>query len=343
MDLDRLDQYGEVDPAEALADVEHAAGQWSGAPRPAPLDLTDVDAVVVTGVGGSGICADVVAAIGNAGFPLPIVVHKTYGLPAFVGPRSLVVAVSCSGDTEETCSAADEAVRRGARLMIVAGGGRLAALGHEQGEPWVPVARDCQPRHSLGLLAVPVLAALGLDGGLDEAVAVQRDIRAACGREVPIARNPAKQLGSRIAMAGAAVVHGARPLAAVAAYRLKCQLNENAELPSFFGELPEVAHNEIVGWDAPHPMAKSAVMVMLRDAAGEHPRGAHRADLLTGLVADRFADVAEMSAQGTGSLARLASLLLFADLTSVYAAYALDRDPSPIALIDRLKRAMERG
>lgn len=341
MDLDRPDRFHEVDPADALGDVEDAAGQWSRASRPAPLDLTGVDTVVVTGVGGSGICADVVAAVAADRLPIPLVVHKTYGLPAFVGPRSLVVAVSCSGDTAETLSAAQEAIRRGARLLAVAGGGRLGALGQEQGRPWVQVARRCQPRHSLGLLAVPVLAALGLDDGLDEALAVQRRVRAACGRDVAQADNPAKQLGSRIAAAGAAIVHGARPLAAVAAYRLKCQLNENAELPAFFGELPEVTHNEVVGWDAPHPLAKAAVLVTLRDPAGEHPRAAQRTDLLTDLVADRFADVATLTAEGDGPLARLASLLLLADLTSVYAAYAVDRDPTPIGLIDRLKHEMD--
>lgn len=342
MDLDRADRFREVDPADALADVEDAAGQWSRAPRPAPLDLTATDAVVVTGVGGSGICADVVAAVASDRLELPVVVHKGYGLPAFVGSRSVVVAVSCSGDTEETLSAAEEAVRRGARLLVVAGGGQLGALGEAQGEPWVHVPRDSQPRHSLGSLAVPVLAALGLDEGLDEALAVQREVRELCGRQVPLAANPAKQLGTQIAQAGAAVVHGARPLAAVAAYRLKCQLNENAELPAFFGELPEVTHNEVVGWGEPHPLAKGAVLVVLRDPHGEHPRTARRVDLLSELVGERFAHVAELTAWGRGPLARLTSLLLLADLTSVYAAYALDRDPTPIRLIDRLKHEMAR-
>lgn len=342
MDLDRPDRFRGLDPADALADVEDACGQWSSAPRPAALDLTGADAVVVTGVGGSGICADVVGAVAADRLQVPVVVHKSYGLPAFVGVRSVVVAVSCSGDTEETLSAAEEAVRRGARLLVVAGGGRLGALGQAQGEPWVRVASTCQPRHSLGLLAVPVLAALGLDEGLDEALAIQRRVGDTCGRGVPLADNPAKQLGARIAEAGAAIVHGARPLAAVAAYRLKCQLNENAELPAFFGELPEVTHNEVVGWDQPHSLAKSAALVVFRDPSGEHPRAARRADLLTELIADRFSGVTVVAAQGSSPLARLASLLLLADLASVYAAYALDRDPSPIRLIERLKQEMAR-
>lgn len=343
MDLDRPERYGEIDTADALADVEASASQWSRAPRSEPLALDGVDALVVTGVGGSGICADVVAAIAADRLAIPVIVHKDYGLPGHVGPGSVVVAVSCSGDTEETISGAEVALARGARLLAITGGGRLAAICDDRGQPWVPVPRICQPRHSLGALAVPVLSALGLDTDLDEVFDVQRRTVAACGRSVPTADNPAKQLGRRIGEAGVAVVHGSRPLAAVAAYRLKCQLNENAELPAFFGALPEATHNEIVGWQEPSGLAKSSTLVFLRDPQSEDPRTSRRIALFTDLVADRFGSVAELTAEGATPLARLASLLLLADLTSIYAALALDRDPTPIALIESLKQEMSRA
>lgn len=340
MDLDQPDRFGEIDPDDALGDVEGTCVQWSHAPRPAPLDLRNVDVVVVTGVGGSGICADVVAGIAAPRLQVPVIVHKTYGLPAHVGERAVVVAASCSGNTEETLSGAEEAFRRRAQLLVVTGGGRLAALAREHAHPWVPVPRDCQPRHSLGALVVPVLAALGLDDDLDEAVAVQRRVAEECGRSVPVAANTAKALAERVARSGVAVVQGARPLASVAAYRLKCQLNENAKLPAFFGELPETTHNELVGWAEPHPLAAASSLVLLRDPISEPPRVSRRIALLHDLLADRLAGVSEVHARGEAPLARLASLLLLADLTSVYTALALDRDPTPIALIDRLKEGM---
>lgn len=340
MDLDRPERYAQVDPADALADVEGSWRQWSEAPRPDRLDLGGVDSVVITGVGGSGICADVVAAIAADRLPVPVVVHKTYGLPAHVGERSVVVAVSCSGATEETLSGAEEALRRGARLLAVTGGGRLVELADAAAQECIPVPRAWQPRHSLGALVVPVLALLGLDTDLGEALDVQRTVAATCGRRVPQVDNPAKRLGARIADAGTAIVQGAHPLAAVAAYRLKCQLNENAEFPAFFGELPEATHNELVGWQEPSALAKSAALVVLRDPAGEHPRVTRRIALLEELVGDRFATVDELVATGEGALPRLASLLLLSDLTSLYAALSLDRDPTPITLIDRLKHEM---
>lgn len=340
MDLDRPEGYSEVDPSDALADVEGAWRQWAQAPRPAPVDMADLDCVVVTGVGGSGICADVVKGIAVDVLAVPVVVHKTYGLPAHVGPRALVVAVSCSGRTEETVDGAEEAIRRGCRLLAVTGGGPLADLCERHGRAHVPVPRHCQPRHSLGAIVVPVLAALGLDADVDAAVAALRDVADACGRHVPQTNNPAKQLGARLAATGSAIVQGARPLAAVAAYRLKCQLNENAGMPAFFGELPEVTHNELVGWDAPNALAKGAALVVIRDPAGEPPRVAQRIGIVLRLVGDRFASVDELHPYGVAPLARLASLLLLADLASVYAALALDQDPTPIALIDRLKGEM---
>lgn len=340
MDLDRPEAYGQVDPADALADVEATAEQWSRAPRPDRLDLAGVNAVVVTGVGGSGISGDLVAALAAERLPVPVLVHKTYGLPAYVDARSVVVAVSCSGETEETMSAAEEALRRRARLLVVAGGGALGRLCGQQGHPYVRVPRQCQPRHSLGSLTVPVLAALGLDDGLEEAMEVQRRLLDTCGRHVPVPDNPAKQLAHQLAHAGHAVVHGAHGLAAAAAYRLKCQLNENAKLPVRFGELPEATHNEIVAWEQPHTVASVAALVLVRDPDGEPPRVRRRIEVLAKLLADRFVGVSEIFPQGRTPLARLASLLLFGDLTSVYTALLLDRDPTPIALIDELKRQM---
>ncbi|HVL99803.1 MAG TPA: bifunctional phosphoglucose/phosphomannose isomerase [Egibacteraceae bacterium] len=342
MDLDQPDRFGAVDPADALGDVEATSVQWAAAPRPPRIDLNGVDSVLVTGVGGSGICADVVAGLAAERLAVPIVVHKTYGLPAHVGNRSLVVAVSCSGNTEETLSGAEEALRRRAGLLVVAGGGRLAELCEDRGHPWVSVPRAWQPRHSLGALAVPVLAALGLDDGLEETLAVQRAVLAACGRDVPCADNPVKRLGARIAEAGIVVVQGARPLASVAAYRLKSQLNENAKVPAFFGELPEVTHNEIVGWQDHPDLWKDTPLVLMRDPQGEHPRMTRRIGHLEDLAADHLDEVVELTAHGGPPLARLASLLMLADLTSIYAALARDCDPTPIALIDRLKEEMSR-
>ncbi|MGH3665170.1 MAG: hypothetical protein ACRDU8_03585, partial [Egibacteraceae bacterium] len=129
MNLDAGTALGDVDPSDALGDVERAADQWRQAqalagPR---LDLGGVDAAVVTGMGGSGISGDVAGALARDVLGVPLVVHKGYGLPAFVGPRTLVAAVTYSGKTEETLDALATAAARGARRWVVTAGADLAA------------------------------------------------------------------------------------------------------------------------------------------------------------------------------------------------------------------------
>lgn len=343
-DLDRHWEFGEIDPADALGDLEASPGQWAAAGEldVRPLDLDGVEHVVLTGMGGSGIAADIVAELGAARSPVPLVVHKGYGLPAYVGARSLVAAVSCSGDTEETRLAAETALERGARVFAVARGGRLGELCHERGLPWARIVTTCPPRHSVGMLVVPVLSALGMAADLPEALKALESVVERCNREVPVHDNPAKQLALRLADGGVPVVYGGQGLGAVAAYRLKCQLNENAKLPAMFGSLPEAGHNEVVGWQEPVPGVAGARggLVLLRDPVGEHPPVGRILDAAAGLLAERFDWRWDLVAEGGAPLARLATLLLIGDFASVYAALALGRDPSPIVPIERLKAAL---
>lgn len=342
MNLDLPELFGQVDAADALGDVEASWRQWEQARARSVPDVPSAGAtvVLVTGMGGSGTAGDVVAALAADRLPVPVVVHKGYGAPAFVGAGTLAVVVSHSGDTEETCSALAAAHGRGARVLAVTGGGRVGAYCDDHGLPWVRVPTSAPPRHSLGWLAMPALAALGLDGGADEAVALLRGLAGQWDRHVPVDANPAKRLALRVAGVGLPVVYGAQGPAAVAARRLENQLNENAKLQASSEVMPELCHNDIVGWQSPAPAP--AGLVCLRDPAGEHPRVARRFAVLDELVGERFRWREQVVARGEAPLARLVSLLSFVDHVSVYAALARDVDPTPIPLIDALKRRLTR-
>lgn len=346
MHLDEVERFAEIDRCDALGDVEAAPQQWSMARLLGPsmsLSLDGIDHIVIAGMGGSGISGDVVAQVADGPLSVPVHVHKGYGLPGFTGRRTLVLAVSHSGETEETLSAFEAARRRGARIFAVTSGGTLGAQCDEAGLPWVKVPVGGQPRHSLGLLVVPLLIALGLDGDFDAIADAQRQVVASCGREVPTVRNPAKALATRLASSVVPVVYGSQGVGAVGAYRLKCQLNENAELPVLWGQVPEVSHNDQAAWRSDPASAASFGVVWVRDAAGEHPRLAERVAATSQLTGDRFAWQAELSAPERGPLAaRLAAVLLTADLVSVYTALALGRDPTPIAGITALKQRLVR-
>jgi glucose/mannose-6-phosphate isomerase len=343
VDLDDPGAYAAVDELDALADVEGTAAQWAHARELAGgirADLEGVTNILVLGMGGSGISGDVVATIAADRLDVPVVVRKGYGLPRWVGPRTLVLAASYSGNTEETLSTVEEVIDRGARLSAVTSGGALAALTEERGLPVVLLPGGRQPRHSLGYLAVPLLTMLGLDDGMDEAIGVLEELGRAWDRHVPTAEHPGKELGGRLGKGGLPVIYGTEGVPALAGLRFACQLNENAKQPGLSAAMPELCHNAIVGWEGPSDLIGRAGLIWLRDPEGEHPRNRRRVELVDDILRERAAWTVELDTRGESLLARLGALLLQVDLVSVYTALARGIDPTPVDSITRLKKEL---
>jgi glucose/mannose-6-phosphate isomerase len=342
--LDDPDLRAATYPSDVLGDVERTPEQWRQAAKRATirLDLDGVEQVVVAGVGGSGVAGDVAAALARDRLRLPVLLCKGYRVPGWVGPGALLVAVSYSGGTEETRAAVHEALTRGARVMVITSGGPLQEIAEAHGLPLVQAPKGAPaPRHSLGWLAVPLLGALGLADGLDEALDVLETCAEELGRDVPSADNPAKRLGMRLAKTELAAVYGTEGLAEVAALRLRAQLGENAKMAAVSAVVPELCHNDIVGWEG-DPAPERGV-IWIRDPADEHLHNALRVERLEGILAGRAAWSATLLPAGSSPLARLASLVLQADFVSVYAAIARGVDPAPIRLIDQLKEELAAG
>jgi glucose/mannose-6-phosphate isomerase len=327
-------------------------------------------AVVVTGMGGSGIAADVATAVAGRTCPVPVVAHRGHRLPGWVGPMDLVVAVSCSGGTEETLSATDEALRRGAQVVTVgAAGSPLAARSDGGRALHLRVdAHGRMPRANLWGLAVPVLMVLDAVGLAD----VPRDLlsRTAdeldrlaehCAPAVDSLENPAKAIALQLA-GTLPYIWGASEVASVAAARTAAQLAENAKYPAVHGPLTEVHHNQVVvmagvfgalasdGADDDifrdrvddGPGRPRLRLLVLRDT-DEVPEVARRADA-SHRVAERYNVVSsELRAEGEHPLSRLASLVAVLDFATVYLALAQGIDPSPIAPIVALKAGLAEG
>lgn len=344
--LDQSERLAAADPSGALAAVEDSPSQWEVA-RGLPvvrLDLAGADAVVICGMGGSAIGGDAAAALAADRLALPVLVRRTLDVPALVGERTVVVAVSHSGRTEETLAAFADAHSRGAQLLGISTGGLLRERCEELGVPHIQVGgAELQPRLAFGWLTVPLLTALGLDDGFDEAVMAMREVVAACGRDVPTDVSPAKQIASHLAAAELGVLYSSGGLGAVAARRLAAQLGEMAKYPGHTAQLPELGHNEIVAWQE-HNAYDDAAVVWVRDLPGEHPRVAARVDIVHGLLTGRAGSVDTLAASEPGEppLARLARLIVLADLVGVYTAVARGHDPVPIPFIDHLKKELAR-
>ena len=375
VDLDEVTALEAGDPAGMLPAIASGAAQVREAAllaREAGVGALAEDgrprAVVVCGMGGSGIAGDVLAAVAGNACPVPVVTHRGYGLPAWVGAADLVVAVSCSGSTEETLAATEEAVRRGCRLLVVgAADSPLEALGARGRGIFVPVTQGRQPRATVWALSTPLVVAadaLGLltaDADVVEATAVQLEqVALTCRPDADHYANPAKRLALELS-GSLPVVWGTSPLAGVAAYRFACQLNENAKTPVVWGVLPEANHNQVVAFDG--AFAGSATrpvedlfrdrvddeapdmtrmrLVLLRDNE-EHRQVTRRAEASEQLADERGIGVSTVRADGASAFERLASLVGLGDWTSAYLALLEGRDPTPVDAITSLKGRISR-
>ena len=314
----------------------------------AGLDDSPVEQVLVCGMGGSGISGDVLAAVGGPVATVPILVSKGYEIPAFVGPGTLVFAMSYSGGTEETLEATAAAFAAGARVVAVTAGGRLGALAAERKAPVVPCPGGFMPRAALGHLASPLFVVLDRLGILPGATAwveaagrQAAERRAACRPEVEGPANPARELARRIGRTFP-LVWGTGALGAVAAYRWKADVNENAKAPAFSNAFPELDHNEICAFGQHGDVTRQVVTLVELRHDHEHTQLGRRVEATRAIVEETVASVLEVRAEGDGRLAQLVDLMYLGDWVSVYMALDAGVDPGPIDAIARLKDELAR-
>lgn len=350
IDLDNVEALRALDAADMLGAVgdlpDHCRAAYDAA---LTLDLPPGDGatgVVFCGMGGSAVAGDVLRAVFRDRLGVPVDVNRGHDLPAYAGERTLVVISSYSGNTSETLASFREALARGCKIVAVTSGGTLGAEMAQAGLPVVPVPGGFQPRAALGYLGFSALGALEAMGLLpplaadvEETVTELRGLAARLGPLTPVADNPAKALAKRVGEK-VPMIWGAEGIGAVAAMRWKTQLNENAKLPAFWSSMSELDHNEVVGWVQPYGHDFS--LIALRHD-GEHPEIGERFSLSYEIARSAGMDNAEVRAAGSSLLARLMSLILVGDYTSVYLGLRRGIDPTPVAVIDRLKNTLVGG
>jgi glucose/mannose-6-phosphate isomerase len=325
---------------EQLAAAHEAAAMVpaDGLPK-----LDPIRNIVVLGMGGSGIAGDVVAAAFNDQLPVPVNVLKQIRTPAYVGPHTLAFALSYSGNTEETLSMAASAVAAGAQLVAVSCGGQLEALARDAGALHLRCPAGYLPRAAVGALVAPmctVLYRLGLAPGAhalmilaQEQLAQRRD---ACQPGIDGQANPARELARRIGRT-IPLIYGGGAIGAVAAYRWKCDVNENAKAPAFWHTYPELDHNEICAWGQHGDVTRQLITLVELRHGFEHPRLRLHFDITREIIDECVHQVLPFVAQGEGRLAQLLDLMYVGDWTSCYLALQNDVDPGPIDAIVELK------
>ncbi len=340
-----------IDPEDMLGRVAEMPAHLAQARRVAAavtLDdrSTDVDAIVVLAMGGSAIGAELVAAAAGDRLRVPLSVHRDYGLPAGIGPRTLVIAASHSGETAETLSGFAAARERGLPLAVVTTGGRLATGAADAGLPLLRYKLGGQPRAAIGFgvgLVHELLSRANLiadPDSLGTAATALEELLDRTGPSVETDANPAKQLAWSV-FGRIPVIYGHGLMAAVA-HRWKTQMNENAKAWASYEPMPEANHNAIEGSLNPRELGDALYVVQLRDR--EEPEAiAERYRVVEELLGERATNRSQVWAEGLTPLARVLTSVAYGDLVSVYLAILYQTDPTPVTLLAMLKERLARA
>ena len=347
--LDDLEACARLDEGGMLAAVRDLPGQCRAAWKKArslslPEDYRDVDRIVVLGMGGSAIAGGLLRCLVGSDGRVQVESHRGYSVPKNVGRRTLLIASSYSGDTEETIAAFLEGLCTEGKPLVVAGGGRLLALAEERAIPTFSFEHRSQSRAALGYSLMPLLAIAdrlgilpGSGGDVDEALSSMEVMGQEIGIRVPSKQNGAKRLAEQLP-GRLPVMYGGGFLTEVAR-RWKTQINENAKAWAFHEELPEASHNAIQGYGLAHEISARTFVVLLRSARLQ-PRLLFRYQLVK-TVLDQ-AGIGNQVIEGIGDsiLAQMLTLVLFGDYVSCYLALLTGVDPSPVPTIEGLKNRL---
>lgn len=350
MDLDHPDEFKKIDQLDMMAQIEDLPDQlrraWELGLRSNLPVMKPINQVLIAGMGGSAIGADLLAAYVEPFCRVPVIVQRDYNLPGWArGESTLLVGSSHSGNTEETLSVFEQGREAGCQLFAITTGGKLSQEARAANAGLWLFEHHGMPRSAVGYsfgLLLALFHRLGLIADpseeLHETLAIMKTQQVNLRPEAPIAKNSAKRLAGQLVGRGVYVL-GSGVVAPVAR-RWKGQLNELAKAWATFDSLPEADHNTLSGTETPADALEKTYAIFLR-AASDHPRNRQRSELtaqafmLAGIVNDFYI------ARGVSRMAQQWSALHFGDYVSYYLAMIYGMDPTPIAAIQHFKEAMK--
>lgn len=344
MVLDDLKKIAQVDKQDMLGfiakqpqQLEHDFGISQ-----MEIETGPIGNVVFCGMGGSALVAELATVWPEIGEPF--VIYKGYDVPSWVDQDTLVIASSYSGNTEETLSAYEQAKEAGAKIAVIAHGGKLAELAQKDAQLLAEIPKCVQPRASVFYMyraLVEILVAYGL---VEVSVLEQlsgvgdklKDYVEAWTPDVPESSNKAKQLAKH--MVGKTPIFYGGPLTAPAAYKWKIGCNENAKNTAWCNVYPEFNHNEFIGWSS-HPVEKPFAVIDLVSLF-EHERVLERFKLSDKLLSGKRPKAVEVEAVGESPLEQLLYLVLLGDMATTYLGLLNNVDPSPVDLVEKFKKEL---
>ena len=300
-----------------------------------------IDSVVVTGMGGSAISADLFANFFKDELEIPFVVNRSYTLPAFVNKNTLLIVSSYSGNTEETISVFKSALKTKSRIVCITTGGKIENIAKKNKVPIVKILPGYQPRYALGLSFFTLLKVLTRikiinvkQGLVNSIIKLYKDKSKLYSKEKNSALSYAEEILGYIP-----VVYSVEGFTSSVGYRLKSQFNENSKLLAFHNVLPEMNHNEIVGWESFDEKQFQTRIINIVDK--EYPaRVKKRLDIMNGITSESKVGVINLESHEKSFKVRLMDLIYLCDWITYYTAVLRGYDPSEIRNIDLLKEKL---
>jgi len=350
--IDDVEQIRATDPGnmynrifdlpEQMEEALKIATAWDISPD----DFSEIKNIVVIGMGGSAIGGDLVRTLLSSQLLIPFQICRHYQLPEYVDDETLVIASSYSGNTEETLSALDDALQRKAMIAAISTGGMLDDIAKLNDIPVANIPEGLQPRAAIGYSFVPLLIFLEKIGLVKDMVAQVKQTAKLLGslrenyiESEPSEKNPAKRMAAQI-HGRISIIYSGPTLTDVVAVRWKGQICENAKNMAFANQYAEFNHNELVGWSDSIEAHRDHLAVIQLIDADDHPRIARRMEIVGKLIEKQGVPVIEARSIGKTALERMFSLIQLGDFVSYYLAILHEVDPTPVDVIETLKKVL---
>jgi glucose/mannose-6-phosphate isomerase len=342
----KLDEHNMLGSVSSLA--EQVQDAWETTKTISFTATADIHHVVVAGMGGSALGADVVKHLFKDGLTVPLDLARDYTLPAYVNQHTLVVLSSYSGTTEETLACAEQAQVKGAQIMVISAGGDLIELATTNHYTYYQVNPQYnpsgQPRAAIGYAVIGLISLLskaGLitvtDAQVDEVIETIRQITSECQVEVSQDENPAKLLAfsmfdKRPVIAVADFLEGAAHVAANTT-------NENAKAFADYKVLPEINHHLMEGLRFPASNQHNHLFIFIMSLL-YHPRNRTRIELTQEIVEDNGIETLQVPLKASSKLAQTFELITLFAFASLYLSLLEGINPSLIPFVDRFKEEL---
>ena len=308
----------------------------------------EINNIVFAGLGGSSIGAYIIKVYLQNELKVPVTLCRNYTLPGFVGRNTLLFCSSYSGNTEETLSSFEDGVKRGAFVITMGSGGRLKELSAKNGFRHILIPSGFPPRTAVGYMSITVLAILAKLGFIEDKEKEVNSLTSALselrdneiGIDIPFQKNISKQLATKL-YGKYCIVYGTSDSTEAVSLRWRGQLAENSKSLSSSHVLPEMNHNEIVGWEFPKEVLENIKVVFLRDK-NDHPRTKKRIDVSKAIIEKSGAEILELERNSSSLLTNVFSLIYIGDFVSFYVAILNNIDPTPVKQVDYLKAQLKK-